>query len=173
MVLHWTELLTLLLLELLITAERVLRCFRKQRLVNANPFHCLKSQCKNIKQLKHGSQGKQGMQKKVDGWMHGRTDARTDARTAWVTPSLLELLIAAKNMSTQGVRRSMEKQGKYAKNKILGTDARTAWVTVSLLELLIAAKNRLTFEKWKKKQVCLKILFRPFQVFSRLKSFDF
>ena len=28
-------------------------------------------------------------------------------------------------MSTQGVRRSMEKQGKYAKNKILGTDART------------------------------------------------
>ena len=28
-------------------------------------------------------------------------------------------------MSTQGVRRSMEKQGKYAKNKILGTDGRT------------------------------------------------
>ena len=43
-------------------------------------------------------------------------------------------------MSTQGVRRSMEKQGKYA--KIQNTDGRTHSVSDNVtLELLIAAKN--------------------------------
>ena len=62
---------------MLITAKSVLRCFKKQKLVNANPFHCLKSQYENIKQPKHGSQGKQGMQKIVD----GRTDGVSDVVT--------------------------------------------------------------------------------------------
>ena len=74
-------LLTLSLLEMLITAKSVLRYFKKQKLVNTNPFHSLKSQFENIKQIKHKSQGKQGMQKNVDGWMHGRTDGVSDAVT--------------------------------------------------------------------------------------------
>ena len=64
------------------------------------------------------------------------TDARTHTRTALLTLSLLELLIAAnkiksfkghnlkKSMSTQNVRRITVKQGKYAEKQNM-VDTRT------------------------------------------------
>ena len=65
--------LGLSLLELLITAESVLRCFKKQKLVNANPFHCLKSQSENaLQKNKENMLKKQNM---VDTRTHRWTDA--------------------------------------------------------------------------------------------------
>ena len=75
-------LLTLSLLEMLITAKSVLRCFKKQKLVNTNPFHSLKSQCENAVRKNKANM----LKTKYGGHTDGRTDGRTDGVSDDVTP---------------------------------------------------------------------------------------